>query len=606
MIRAARSRVRLSGASYSPLVLAALLAAACTGQVGGLGGGGGPSGIPGSGGAGGGSPSGGAGGSQTGGAGGSGQTGAGQAGGQNGAIGSTPGGGVAVGSRDPGRVTIRRLNRAEYDNTVRDLLGTAQTPGATTFADDAPQVGFDNNGDLQTLSPNQFNLYTQAAQSLAAEAMTVGSAQRAKLVTCDLTTGTACAQTLIANIGLHAYRRPLTPAEVTSYVTLMTTAAQAGATADVQFRTVIESLLVAPDFLFRPEIDSDPTSLTPHVLSPYEMASRLSYMVYRSMPDDALFTAAASGALVQPADVQAQLARMIADPKAVFSPTFATMWLGTSTVATQTFDATLFPEFTPALAASMASEVSLFFAEFVQKNEPVAQLLTANFSYIDKNLASLYGIPAPSGTGLARTTLTTPQRSGLLTMAGILSANSFSTRTSVVRRGNWVLGQLLCAPPPPPPANVPPFPADVTTGTQREVLAMHRASTACAACHDSMDNIGLAMENYDAVGAYRTTDNGLPIDASGMFTGAFAEPGGANGPSFVGAIQLASAVAADPRFAACVAQNALSYSIGRTLLSSDSPYVTDIAGGSSGSLGVRDVLMNVVASDTFRMRRGEM
>jgi hypothetical protein len=336
------------------------------------------------------------------------------------------------------------------------------------------------------------------------------------------------------------------------------------------------------------------------------MASRLSYMVYRSMPDDALFNAAASGTLSAVADIQAQLQRMLADPKGVLAPTFANMWLGTSTVTTQDFDPEMFPAFTPALAASMGGEILAFFNEFVQKNEPVTQLLTAKFSYLDKNLASLYGIPAPTGTGLVRTTLTTPQRSGLLTMAGVLSVTSQPTRTSVVRRGAWVLSQLLCAPAPAPPPDVPPFPTDDTTGSQRQILAMHRASPSCAACHDSIDNIGLAMENYDAVGAYRTTDNGVAIDASGMFAGGIAEPAGGTGPAFVGAVQLAAAVAADPRFPACVAQNALSYSIGRTIAPSDAPYITTIVTGSSGAVGVRDVLMNVVASDPFRMRHGEM
>jgi Protein of unknown function (DUF1592)/Protein of unknown function (DUF1588)/Protein of unknown function (DUF1595)/Protein of unknown function (DUF1585) len=436
--------------------------------------------------------------------------------------------------------------------------------------------------------------------------MTVGSPERAKLLTCDLTTGTACAQTLITNFGLNAYRRPLTATEVSSYVTLMATAAQEGATSDEQFRTVVEAMLVSPNFLFRPEIDPAPTSLTPHLLSPYEMASRLSYMVYRSMPDPMLFTAAANGALSQPADVQAQLTRMIANPKGVFAPTFASMWLGTSHVTTQSFDATLFPEFNPALATSMGAEVTDFFNDFVQKNEPVTQLLTANFSYVDKNLATLYGIPAPSGTGLVRTTLSTPQRAGLLTTAAVLSVTSQPTRTSLVRRGAWVLSQLLCAPPPAPPANVPAFPTTMVSGTQKQVMEQHRADPSCAVCHNSIDNIGFAMENYDAVGAYRTTDNGVAIDASGMFTGLIAEPRGATGPSFTGAVQLGAAVAADPRFPSCMAQNALSYAIGRTLLASDAPYVADIATGSNGSLGMRDVLMNVVASDTFRMRHGEI
>jgi hypothetical protein len=498
------------------------------------------------------------------------------------------------------------LNRAEYDNTVRDLLGTAQTPGISTFPSDAPQIGFDNNGDLQTLSPAQFNLYQTAAQALAAEALKVGSPQRAKLVTCDLSTGSTCSQKVITDFGLHAFRRPLAADEVAKYVTLMGTAAKAGATSDEQLQTVVQAILSSPNFLFRPEIDPDPASLTPHALSPYEMASRLSYMVYRSMPDEALFTAAANGALSQPADIQAQLDRMIADPKGVLGQTFSKLWLGTSAVSTQSFDATLFPNFSQTLADSMSAEVVDFFNEFLQMNEPVTQLLTAKFSYLDSNLAKLYGVPAPAGTGLVRTALTTPDRAGLLTMAGVLSVTSLPTRTSVVKRGAWVLSQLLCAPPPAPPPDVPAFPEDVTTGTQKEIVAMHRANPKCAACHDSMDNIGLAMENYDAVGAYRTLDNGIAIDASGEFVGVLANPSGGTGATFNGAVPLATLVAADPRFPDCIAQNALSYSIGRTLAPSDAPYLAAIAKGSNGTLGVRDVITNVVASDTFRMRRGEM
>ena len=513
---------------------------------------------------------------------------------------------MAAGPRDPGRVTARRLNRVEYDNTVRDLLGTTQTPGATMFPDDAPQVGFDNNGDLQSLTPVQFTLYQQAAESLAAAAMTTGSPARAKLVTCDLTTGATCSKTLITSFGLRAFRRPLAASEVTSFTTLMATAAQAGATPDEQFRTVVEAMLVSPNFLFRPEFDADPASLTPHLLSPYETASRLSYMVYRSMPDQVLFDAAAAGTLAQAADVQSQLERMLADPKGVFAQTFSSQWLGMGVVTTQSFDAKLFPNYNPAIAKSMGLEVSSFVDEFVQKNEPISQLLTANFSYIDNNLATLYGIPAV-GTTLTRTTLSTPQRAGLLTMAGVLAVTSYPTRTSVVKRGAFVLSQLLCAPPPAPPANVPPFPTDtITATTQKDILAQHRASPACSGCHDSMDNIGIAMENYDAVGAYRTQENGFPIDAAGNFSGPIAQPSGGVGPSFTGAVQLAAAVAADSRFAPCVAQNVLSYSLGRDLLSTDKPYLADItAAPTTGSLGVRDVLRNVVASDTFRMRRGD-
>jgi hypothetical protein len=501
---------------------------------------------------------------------------------------------------------------------VRDLLQTKQTPAATTFPDDTPALGFDNNGDLQTLSPVQFRLYQQAAESLAAEAMAPGSPQRAAIVTCDLATGGAgaspangtgasCAKSLIEAFGGRAFRRPLIDAEVTTFSDLMATAAQAGATPDEQFRTVIEAMLVSPNFLFRPEIDTDPISLTPHPVGAYEVASRLSYMVYRSMPDQGLFDVAGTGALSTTTGVQAQLERMLSDSKNVFAPVFASMWLGTSIVATQMFDSTQFPKFTPALANSMLQEVNAFFGEFLTKNEPVTGLLTSNFSYIDANLAGLYGVPAPAGNALTRVVLKTPQRGGgLLTMSGVLSVTSYPTRTSIVKRGAYVLSQLLCAPPPSPPPNVPPFPTGPATGSQEQVLAQHRTNPECAACHDLMDNIGSALEDYDAIGAWRTVDDGYPVDDHGKFVGPIAGSRAGASVTFAGGNGLAAAVAANPAFVSCVAQNALSYALGRTLRASDNPYLAQIvAPPSGGTLGLRDVLMNVVASDAFRLRRGD-
>jgi hypothetical protein len=559
-----------------------------------------------------------------------GQAGGGAAGAGNGTAGApnpTGGGGpgapgsagtaASSGALDPNRVTIRQLARAEYDNTVHDLLGTSQTPGATTFPDDVPALGFDNDGDLQNMTPVLFTLYQQAAESLAAEVMTVGSAERASLDSiagCSLASGASCAQSFITNFGLRAFRRPLTAAEVTNFVTLMSTAASDGATTtDQQYQTVIEAFLQSPNFIFKPEIDANPTSLTPHLLSPYETATRLSYMVYRSMPDQGLFSAAAAGTLATVSDLQTQLTRMLADPKAAFAPTFVSEWLGTSVVATQTFDSTLFPQFSASVAASMGDEVNDVFTAFLQSNEPLPNLLTTKSSYIDSNLASLYGIPAPSGTGLTLTTLDTPQRGGLLTMAGVLSVTSYPTRVSAVKRGAFVLSQLMCAPPPAPPANVPPFPTGTVTGTMAQILAAHRTDPSCAACHASMDPIGLSMENYDAIGVWQTTENGLAIDASGSFTGQIAEPTlptGAMGPTFTGVAGpngLEAAVAADSRYVPCVAQNALTYAIGRALQPTDTPYLTQITTPTQAGavLGMRDVLMNVVANDTFRMRRGD-
>jgi hypothetical protein len=580
---------RILGLRFSGCLTAVVLATACTGQVADPD----PMGAgaqPGSGGA------------------------QGAAAGQAGTTNVTPGGGTganggmaaggaggspSTGPRDPGRVTMRRLNRAEYDNTVRDLLGTALQPGASSFLNDAPELGFDNNSDLQTVSPVQAGLYQTAAELLAAEAITAPA--RARLITCDLAAGEACARTVLTSLGTRAFRRPITDAEITSYLALMATAKAAGATADEAMRTAIEAVLVSPHFLFRVELDSNPTSLAAHPVSSYEMASRLSYTVYRSMPDQALFDAAAADKLTATADVQAQLVRMLADPKGkAFSQTFSEQWLGTKLLAGATFDKALFPSYTPALNASMAAEVTSFFDEFVREDRPLPELVTANFSYLDDTLAKLYGVPAVGAGAVKRTTLTSPQRGGLLSMAATLAVTSYPVRTSVVKRGAYILGQLLCAEPPPPPPDIPPFPdGPIMASSQKEVLAQHRKNPSCAACHQSMDNIGLALENYDAVGAWRTVDKGVAIDAHGVYPGTM-QP-------FNGARELATIVSQDPRFSSCMAERMLTFALGRTVGTSDDPYVQDIAKAKSGAaVGVRELLVNVVGSDTFRMRRGEM
>jgi hypothetical protein len=492
---------------------------------------------------------------------------------------------------------MRKLNNVEYNNTVRDLLGTALQPAAT-FLNDAPEFGFDNNADMLQVSPTQAGLYEQAAEMLAAEALS--PAKRATLVTCDLAMGETCLRTIITSFGAKAYRRPLTATEVTAFLGLMSSARTAGATADEALRTAIQVFLLSPHFLHRVELDPDPTSVLPHPVSPHETASRLSYLIYRSMPDAPLFTAATAGKLSTPEELQAQVTRMLADPKgAGFAADFSTQWLGARSLEKMQFDATAFPKFTPSLAASMKGEISAFFDDFVKQNRPVDQLLTADFSYLDDALAQHYGLPAVGSTTLKKTTLSSPQRGGLMTMAGTLAVTSYATRTSLVKRGAWVLGQLLCSEPPAPPPDIPGFPEGVTSGTQREILAMHRTNPSCGVCHVVMDNLGIALENYDAIGAWRTTDkSGAVIDARGEL------PNG--GATFNGGREMAKAVAADPRFRSCVARNLLSYALGRTLLPGDEGYVADVAAASATSgPGLRDILNRVVASDSFRMRHGE-
>ncbi len=439
--------------------------------------------------------------------------------------------------------------------------------------------------------------YQQAAETLATEALT--GTLRTRNLSCDPATGDACLRTFVTAMGERAYRRPLADAEVTGYLTQAGKVRTAGGSPDEVINALLQAMLVSPHFLFRPEFDPDPASLTPHVLSPYELASRLSYLVYASMPDDALYSAAKTGKLVAAKDLQTQLQRMLTDPRSRVSQNYAEQWLGVRTVETAQPDKALYPTFSAALGTSMKREVDLFFDEFVKQNLPVDQLLTANFTYIDDSLAAHYGVPAVgSATDLMRVTLSTSQRGGLWGMGALQVATSRGNRTSPVARGRFTLEALMCAPPPPPPASVqPPSDAVITASDERSFLANHRKDPTCAICHNQMDPIGLALENYDPIGKWRDTDHGKTIDASGTLP---------DGTNINGRAELEAALAKDPRMPSCLASSLLEYSLGRHMGDKDQGYIDQVAKAPAGGKpGVRDLLMNVVASDAFRMRRGE-
>ena len=509
--------------------------------------------------------------------------------------GATVGGTAASMVSGPGRVTMRRLNQTEYDNTVRDLLGTSQQP-ALIFESDSQSAGFDNNGDLLSLSPVRMDQYRQAAASLATEAL--APPRRATILTCDPTTGDACISAFVTSFGERAYRRPLAADEVASYLSLAATARTAGGTPDDVVSTILQAILVSPNFLFHVELDPNPTSATPHPLSTFELASRLSYMIYASMPDAALYASAKSGRLSDPSEIQAQLSRMLVDPKGLFAQNFSEQWLGVRSVDTSQPDAVLFPTFNAALGQSMKQEVDLVFDEFVRTNLPLDSLLTTTFTYVDDRLAMHYGMPSV-GAAMTRVDLTSnPQRGGLLTMAALLTATSRGNRTSPVSRGRWTLSELLCSdPPPPPPDVVIPSEDVIDASSARDFLAQHRQNATCAACHNLMDPIGLALENYDAIGAWRTMDHGEVIDASGNMP---------DGTKFNGAHELEQVVANDPRYQPCVAGAVLTYALGRTLRPADQTYVNALSRASgSTAVGLRDVLTRIVVSDPFQQRQGE-
>jgi hypothetical protein len=503
---------------------------------------------------------------------------------------------------DPGRVTLRRLNRAEYNNTVRDLLGTQLRP-ADGFASDPAGFGYDNNADVQSLSPLQLDQYLTAAGALAADALAGGVAQlstRAGLPGCDPAVETDCQARLVKAFARRAFRRPVSDGEVGRLMQMGAVAKAQGDDPIGQLQLILSGILASPHFLFRVERDPDPTSLEPHPLAAHEMASRLSYFLWNSMPDAPLFDEADHDRLQTTEQLRAQATRMLADQRAVTSiNSFTRQWLSLATLEQHEVDSAQFV-FDRGIMLAARNETLLLFREFLAKDLPVAGLLQSPFSFLNDRLATHYGQPL-LGTGMStRVMLVGNQRPGILTHASILTRTSFPARTSPVVRGAWITTHLLCSPPPPPPANVPTLP-EVPMGartTARERLEVHRSNPACASCHALIDAIGFGLENYDLVGRYRTTDRGAPIDASGVL---------ASGESFNGANELSALLAGDTRMASCLAQNLMTYALGRGLDPSDERSWTEVVKRAAGpaGIGVRSLVLEVVSSLPFRMRRGE-
>lgn len=425
---------------------------------------------------------------------------------------------------------------------------------------------------------------------------------RDKVLTCEPTAGqeAECAEEIVRTFGKRAWRRPLEPGEIDGLVDLAMAAIGEGQSFEQAISLSLKALLVSPYFLFRVEIDPDPTSLSPHPLGDHELASRLSYFLWSSMPDDELMALADAGALGDVEVLEAQVGRMLADERAEsLVANFAGQWLYLRNLASpiaKDYDA--YPDFDEALQESMRTESEMFFRTFVTEPRSLRELLTADDTFIDARLAEHYGLPVPEGEGFSRISLEGTARRGLLMQAGLMSVLSHSVTTSPVKRGKWVLEQLMCINPPPPPPGVeiPPLEPEVG-GTMREQLEQHRADPTCAACHSMMDPIGLGLENFDAIGRYREVDAGVTIDASGVLP---------TGERFDDGLQMVDILAASDDFVACAASKTLTYALGREPGISDIPYVEQIVTElSTSDMTLEQLLVAVVKSDTFRMRRGE-
>ncbi|WP_373564442.1 DUF1592 domain-containing protein [Myxococcus sp. CA039A] len=500
-------------------------------------------------------------------------------------------------SGDPGRVTLHRLNRAEYDATVRDLLGDTTRP-ARDFPTDDHGYGFDNNADVLSLSPLLLEKYATAAEKLVETAWAQG-----KLRTCalDAINPEPCARDIVSRFARRAWRRPVTSEEVDRLLRALTLAKQQGDTPEAGVKLALRTVLVSPHFLFRVEKDPEPTSATPRRLDDFELASRLSYFLWSSMPDEPLLQAAEQGKLRTPAELEAQMHRMLADPKAqALVSNFAGQWLFTRALDSAEPDPALYGAFNEKLREAMRQETELVFQEFITGDHKLRDLIDAPFTFVNDALATHYGLPPPGSGTPRRVDLSGhPERQGIFGHGSLLTVTSNSDRTSPVQRGVWVLEQLLCSAPPPPPPNVEGLPPPVNPHmTMKERMALHRSLPQCQGCHRMMDPLGLSLENYDPIGRWRLNEvSGAPVDATGDLP---------DGTVLNGSVDMRRFIKEDPKLPSCFTEHLLTYALGRGMAEADHCAVREIAATAEASGGrLSDYILAIVLSDHFTSRRGD-
>lgn len=509
---------------------------------------------------------------------------------------------------DIGGKVLQRLNRTEYNNTVRDLLGDDSHP-ADEFPKDDFGDSFDNNARALSVSPLLSEQYLAAAERLAATAVSEDNPLRDAIFVCRPTNVGAenCAREILTQFLIRAFRRPLLDDEIQRYVALFDAARAAGASFDQGVQVSIEAALLSVHFLYRVELDVDPESDSPHRVTAFELASRLSYFLWASMPDDELFIAAETGTLLTEAGIRAQVTRMLDDPKAAaMLESFAGRWLETDDIAQSNRPSKeLFPEYTPELKSALEEETRLFMADVLSGEVSFDEILRAEHTYVNALLAEHYGIDGDFDDEFERVDLAGTDRMGLLTQGSILTLTGAPTRTSPVRRGVYVLSNLLCDAPPPPPPNVEgalEAAAEDETETLADRTRAHAEDPACAGCHVLMDPIGLGLENFDPIGRFRTEENGTPIDATGSLL--------VDGDSvdFSGATELSLLLADDSRLKECATQKLLTYALGRIVDPSaegDSCRLEALQSEfESLDYNFRELIELITLTDTFRARRG--
>lgn len=514
----------------------------------------------------------------------------------------------------PAPAGARLLTRVEYDNSVADLLGLELGLAEKLFPAENTVLGFSNNLEAHQASPLSVEKYLEAAETIT---QALDAEKLAELLPCAAPEVDAtCANTLIETLGKRAFRRPLQPAEAAILRDLFTTSSAKYGGAEAA-RLVIQGLLQAPQFLYRPESMGAPTVESGAVqLNSYEIASRLSYFLWNSMPDAELFAAADLDQLRTAEQIEAQARRLLKSPRARrVSLDFHRQWLGLGrmsglvregTQGVQTADK---QEIDPSkLPAAWQASIEYFLTDLIfEQAGSVEDLFTSRSLYVDAQLAALYGVEAeyqsqaPSAGGFAKVELSDKERAGLLTQPGLLALLAHPDQSAPIQRGVFVREQMLCQPIESPPPSVDQRPPDPDPNlTTRERFAEHTAIPGCASCHDKIDGVGFGLENYDQLGRFRAEEYGMPIDASGRVVEAREER--LNG-KFNGAVALSKKLADSAQVEDCMARQWYRYATGRVETEDDACSLQQIRAQFAASGGnIQELLVAVTLSDAFRFR----
>ncbi len=498
----------------------------------------------------------------------------------------------------PGRAPIRRMTRFEYNNTVEELLLDSTSP-ATPLPPELLGNGFGNDADQQPVSEYLAAQYGDVAESISIRA--VGNPEVLnRYAPCAATvteaTEAACAQTFIENYVPKVYRRNLEAGESEDLMALFN-AIRPDSTFTDSLAGIMEATLQAPEFLYRVELgEPDPANAGVRRPTGHELASRLSYMLWGSMPDDTLSAAADAGELATPQGVLTQASRMLADERSrPLFRFFFDSYLPINTLGELQREAEQFPTYSNAIGNLMHEETQTFLDyEIFEGSGSWAAALTAPYTFVNEELANFYGFTGVTGPEFQRVDLDTTHRMGLLTQGGIMAGTTISNFTNPVRRGGYLLKHIMCVPVPPPPAEFaglakPPDPYSGDTG--RERYSAHSVQPECAGCHAVLDPPGFALENYDAVGLWRDTENDKVIDASGDLA--------ATGP-FNGPIELVQKIAALPDTYACFADHWMTFGYGRPLEAEDECSEAEVRRSFAESgYNIQQLLLSMTQTDAF-------